>query len=97
MREKKLEMSHFVLWGWLINMARDNSWAPTSPGHERCLNAFQGHVALLSQSLRCEDLMPNSGALSLPLTATLIFYQVELCLAIQMGGRTPSIRGLQTP
>lgn len=67
-------------------MARDDSWAPTSPGHEWVLYAFQGHVAILSQSLRCEDLMPNSRTLSLPLIATLIFYQVELFLAI-LGGQ----------
>lgn len=65
-------MSHFVLRGWPINMAIDNSWALTSLGREWGLDAFQEHVDSLSQSWRCEDLMPNSRAFSLPLTATSI-------------------------
>lgn len=85
-------MSHFVLWGWLINMAIDNSWALTSLGREWGLDAFQEHVDSLSQSWRCEDLMPNSRAFSLPLTATSIFYQVELFLAI-LGGQQANRTG----
>lgn len=53
-------------------MAIDNSWALTSLGREWGLDAFQEHVDILSQSWRCEDLMPNSRAFSLPLTATSI-------------------------
>lgn len=42
----------------------------------------KGTQAILTQSMKCEDLMPNAGDLSLPQTTKLIFQQMEEVLAI---------------
>lgn len=65
-------------------LGRCDSLAPRDM-NEVCVPS-QGTWIILGQFLRCKDRVPKTVALSLSLTATLLFQQVELLLA-SMGGQ----------